>query len=247
MVNRPYEGLPRRPPGGDGCDSDSIAVVVDEEIAVAITLIGAGLGRTGTNSLKVALERLTGEPCYHMIEVIGRPDAVAAWERASAGSPADWDAVFAGYSACVDWPACSFWRELAAAYPHAPVLLSTRSSPQAWWDSMAKTIVQAVSQPPKHDLQARHRATLMTIFRSRFCADWPDPDAMMAAYERHNQAVRDEVSAQRLVEWQPGDGWLPLCHALDLPVPDEPFPHVNTTAEFREFAELDAERSAPDR
>ncbi|HEY0388398.1 MAG TPA: sulfotransferase [Gaiellales bacterium] len=206
--------------------------MADEEVAMPLRMVGAGLGRTGTHSLKLALERLIGEPCYHMSEVFGKDDHVAAWKAAGEGSFPEWDALLAGYGATVDWPACAYWEQLAAAYPEAPVLLSVRSSPAAWWASIEQTIAHAVSQPPRHEQQARTRA-MVTPMLQAFCPGWPERDAVIEAYERHNDRVRREVPAGRLVEWQPGDGWEPLCTALAVPVPEEPFPHVNTASEFR--------------
>lgn len=201
-----------------------------------LKLVGAGLGRTGTNSLKLAIERLTGEPSYHMTEVFGKPDHVDAWRAAIVdGTMPDWDRLLAGYAATVDWPACAFWSQLADANPEAPVLLSERSSAEAWWSSMEQTIVKMVSEPPRSAEQA-HTRTMSQPMMESFCPGWPERDAMIEAYERHNEHVREQVPAERLVEWRPGDGWAPICAALGVPVPDEPFPHVNTTAEFRASA-----------
>jgi len=199
-----------------------------------LQLVGAGLGRTGTNSLKLAIEQLTGEPCYHMSEVFGKPGHVDAWRAAIVdGTIPDWEHLLAGYGATVDWPACAFWRELADAYPDAPVLLSERSSADAWWTSMEQTIVKMVSQPPRSEEQA-HTRTMSGPLMTTFCSGWPDREAMIEAYERHNERVREDVPAGRLIEWRPGDGWAPLCAALRVAVPDEPFPHVNSTAEFQQ-------------
>jgi hypothetical protein len=99
---------------------------------MTLQVVGAGLGRTGTHSLKLALERLLGGPCYHMVEVFGHPEHVDVWRRAALGETVDWDALFDGYVACVDWPGGSFWHELADAYPEAPILLSTRDSADTW-------------------------------------------------------------------------------------------------------------------
>jgi hypothetical protein len=198
-----------------------------------LRLIGAGLGRTGTSSLKQAIERLTGAPCYHMSETFGKPEVTETWHRAVRGEPPDWRVFLAGYGATLDWPACRFWRELAAAYPDAPVLLSTRSSAETWWASMEQTIVRALGSPTTSEQHARQRAMTWDLIEQHLGRDWRTREACIEAYERHNAEVRAGVEPDRLVEWQPGDGWEPLCHALGEPVPDEPFPHANTAAEFR--------------
>lgn len=203
-----------------------------------LEIVGAGLGRTGTNSLKVALEQLLGAPCYHMIEVFGRPDDVAVWRRAIDGTPADWDALFTGYRAAVDWPVAAFWREIAAAYPAAPVLLSTRD-PDAWWRSASSTIFEISREPATEEPFASQLRMTMDMLSRRFTPEWRDEDGAKDAYVRHNETVRAEVPAARLVEWRPGDGWEPLCTALAVPVPDEEFPHVNSTEDFRTMAGLD--------
>jgi len=211
---------------------------------VALRIVGAGVGRTGTTSLKAALEQLLDGPCYHMYELIEHPEAIAQWEMAVAGEPVDWDALLRGYAATVDWPAAAFWREILAANPDALVLLSTRESPDRWWASMEKTIVQALGSevPPDRPDWARRRATTLAIMRSRLTPEWPDRDAAIEAYERHNAAVREEVPAERLIDWRPGDGWEPICSALGVAVPERAFPHENDTATFRERLELDPSR-----
>ena len=207
---------------------------------MTLHIVGAGLGRTGTNSLKLALEQLLGAPCYHMIEVFGRPDDVEVWQRAIDGDLPDWDALFDGYRAAVDWPVGAFWREIAEHYPDAPVLLSTRSSAGAWWKSAEATIFQASLREIDDDSgfgpQLRMTDDLLT---KRFTPGWKDEAEAARAYEQHNADVRATVPADRLVEWSPGDGWDALCAALGLAVPAEPFPHVNSTADFRAMAGLD--------
>ena len=106
---------------------------------MTIKVVGAGVGRTGTHSLKVALEQLLGGPCYHMFEVMGHPDHIALWQAAADDEDPQWDRIFDGYAATVDWPAASFWREIADHYPDAKVLLSTRPT-DAWWASANQTI-----------------------------------------------------------------------------------------------------------
>jgi Sulfotransferase domain len=203
---------------------------------MTLRVVGAGLGRTGTHSLKVALEQLLGGPCYHMTEVFGRPADVGRWQAAFDGRPGPWDDIFDGYLATVDWPAAPFWEPISAAHPDAVILLSTRSSADAWYKSASETIFEIIERPAPPEMEAWGRmATAMLL---QFCPDVTDPAAAKAAYERHNANVRANAPAQRLVEWHPGDGWEPICAALDVAVPDVPFPHVNTTDEFRTMAGL---------
>ena len=207
---------------------------------MALQIVGAGLGRTGTLSLKGALEQLLGAPCYHMVEVFGRPDDVAVWQRAIDGETPDWDALFDGYRAVVDWPACAFWREISAHYPDAPVLLSTRSSSESWWKSASATIfeaqVRAIDDTSELGPHLRMTDAMLT---QRFTSGWREERTARDAYDAHNAAVRDAIPADRLVEWSPGDGWEPLCVALGVPVPGGEFPHVNSTDDFRTMAGLD--------
>ena len=207
---------------------------------MGLRLVGAGLGRTGTLSLKAAVERLTGGRCYHMLEVFGRPDDVPVWRRATRGELPDWNRFLAEFTATVDWPAAAFWREISQSNPDALVLLSVRESPETWWHSAEQTIVDRLRRPPDAGGGAERREWISELLTARFTARWGDRDGAIEAYRRHNDAVRTAVAPGRLVEWRPGDGWEPLCAALGEPVPDEPFPHLNSTAEFRAFTSLDA-------
>ena len=201
---------------------------------MGLKVVGAGLGRTGTHSLKVALEQLLGGRCYHMVEVFGRPDDAVVWAGAFRGDEPNWAEFLADFDAAVDWPAAGCWRELAAAFPDAPVLLSTRD-PDSWWNSASQTIFAAIERtgpdPAWNDM--------VDAMLPRFTPDWRDADAAKAAFVAWNDAVRAEVPPSRLVEWAPGDGWGPLCRGLGVDVPSEPFPHLNTTDEFRAMTGLD--------
>ncbi|HLM16575.1 MAG TPA: sulfotransferase [Acidimicrobiia bacterium] len=209
---------------------------------MTLRVVGAGLGRTGTASLQLALQQLLDGRCYHMGEVFGRPGDTPVWHAAVNGTSPDWDTFLADFVATVDWPACAFWRELADANPDALVLLSTRSSADAWWKSANDTIFQIQTRkakPDDPDFLVAQMAMATDMFVKTFTPNWQDETAAKAAYDAHNAAVRAEVDPARLVEWQPGDGWQPLCAALDVPVPDDPFPHVNSTADFRAMIGLD--------
>lgn len=201
---------------------------------MTLRVVGAGLGRTGTMSLKLALEKLLGAPCYHMLEVFGRPDHVEHWRRATAGDMPAWDDLFEGFAAVVDWPASAFWHEVGDAFPDALILLSSREA-ASWWKSCDATIFEVLKRPG----EGPWFEMVSELFRDRFTPDVLDREAAMAAYERHNEDVRRTADPDRLLAWHPGDGWEPICSALGLPVPDEPFPHANTTEEFRSRAGWD--------
>jgi Sulfotransferase domain len=205
---------------------------------MALQVVGAGVGRTGTHSLKLALEQLLEGPCYHMVDVFARSDDIAAWERAAHGDLPEWDTFFEGYRATVDWPAAAFWPELHVAFPRALVLLSVRDT-EGWWRSAERTVFafgQLPSDAPPAVVAQLQMAT--ALLRARF-GDVNDEDAAKAAYERHNAEVRTAVPPDQLLEWHLGDGWEPICAALGLAVPDDPFPHVNTTDDFRAMVGLE--------
>ena len=180
----------------------------------------------------MALEQLLDAPCHHMLEILGDPTQVPAWIDAIEGRPVDWSAMLARYRAIVDWPGGAFWPELSAAYPHALVLLSVRD-PESWYRSASNTIFLSFDRVPP-ELKP-WMDEVRKLLHDRFSDRFDDPTAMMDAFERHNDAVRAGIPAERLLEWTPGDGWEPICERLGLPVPSEPFPVTNTTDEFREM------------
>lgn len=197
-----------------------------------LRVIGAGLGRTGTLSLKLALEQLGVGPCYHMMEVRSAPERLEHWNRIADGEPVEWDEVFAGFQSTVDWPACNYWRELLARYPDAKVILSLRE-PDSWFRSTQATIFS-------DEVQAGAPPSIRKILRDVVGDDLRDREACIAAFERHNTSVRDGVPAEKLLVFDAKHGWEPLCAFLGVPVPDAAFPSVNTTDEFRRMIGIGA-------
>jgi hypothetical protein len=162
-----------------------------------------------------------------MLEVFRRPQDESVWHRAVHGQMPDWHSFLSEYGAAVDWPVAAFWREISEAFPGAIILLSLRD-PESWWESASATIFQSTSS-----LEGSRRLMIEDLFRSRFTASLTDRSACIAAYERHVADVRRNAPPQRLVEWRSSDGWGPLCAALKMAVPDEPFPHENSTVDFK--------------
>jgi hypothetical protein len=195
-------------------------------------VIGAGLGRTGTYSLKAALNQLGLGPCHHMEGVRQNlPVQVPLWEAAVAGRP-DWAKIYDGYQSAVDWPTASFFRELAVAYPDAKFVLSVRS-PESWAESFGETIYKVLGgkdgAPPEMQPWLN---MVVKVLEKAGIGDGLDRDGLIKAFVAHNAAVRQAIPASRLLEFDVKQGWGPLCAFLDMPEPDGPFPRTNDREEF---------------
>ena len=213
---------------------------------MAVEVIGAGFGRTGTLSLKFALEKLGFDKCYHMMEVQQHPEHYPIWLEAARGQTPDWDALFTGYKATVDWPSASFWREQMVAYPEAKVIL-TRRDPQKWYASVMKTIWPVSQHGAKQSDPAAKVVTEMVfsvVWDGIFDGRMDDKEHVIACYEAHNQSVIDAVPPEKLLVYEPGDGWAPLCEFLNVPVPAEDYPKVNSSEEFTERWQQMAQENA---
>jgi hypothetical protein len=207
-------------------------------------LIGAGLPRTGTMTQKVALEMLGLGPCYHMVDVLADLDQAALWDRALDGE-GPWDQIFDGYQSTVDWPGGYFYKELMDVYPDAKVLLSVRD-PEKWEQSMRNTVwavrngeslIRLLSSAQAHvnpEWQAFLNMIDRLVWRGKgtFADGHELPEQLIAGMNRHNEEVKVTVPPERLLVWSVTEGWGPLCDFLEVPVPDEPFPHVNDSKEF---------------
>ena len=205
---------------------------------MTLDLIGAGFGRTGTLSLKSALERLGFDRCYHMAELGRNPSHAAIWSRAHAGDRVDWDALFEGYRASVDWPACNLWREQLAHFPEAKVLLSLRD-PGRWYESIMNTIYAGTVQSLEAEdevTRARGRWAMEIVWDHVFDGRMDERDHVIRVFNEHNESVIREVPADKLLVYTPGDGWEPLCRFLGVEAPDEKYPRLNTTEQFKQRA-----------
>jgi len=203
---------------------------------MTLQIIGAGFGRTGTLSLKSALEALGFGPCYHMMEVLDNPGHDRIWLDALEGTVPNWTALLADYRSAVDWPSAFFWRELMVCYPSAKVILTVRDD-QAWYESIRQTILAVLTRPRGDEadgLEVHRRMTRSLILDHVFDGRFEDADYARAIYRAHNDRVRAEVPAERLLVYEAGAGWEPLCRFLGVVEPEQPFPHTNSRMEFRE-------------
>lgn len=202
---------------------------------MALKVIGSGFGRTGTKSIKEALEILGLGPCHHMYEVVENLDQLPNWLALVDGKSGDLNSVYSGYSSQVDWPGAHFWRQSMAAFPDAKVLHSVRPA-EKWWSSFDRTIGKLLDTYPSMDLPPPVRDLLDMnrnfIGEQTFGGEFRDREAAIAAFEQRTADVRAAVPADKLLVFDVAEGWEPLCAFLDVPVPDTPFPHHNLRADF---------------
>lgn len=201
---------------------------------MALEVIGVGFGRTGTLSLKEALEQLGIGHCYHMMEVFSNPGHSPKWQALAAGEQIDIQELLEGYRAVVDWPTTYFWRELTTLYPAAKVILTVRN-PDDWYRSVTNTIAQALGVvPPEEPGPVREQRIMAKdiIMDRQLHGEFADKARAIEIYEAHNASVRREIDPGRLLEMDISDGWEPLCRFLGKPVPDTPFPKANLQERF---------------
>jgi hypothetical protein len=198
---------------------------------MALKIIGAGMGRTGTASLKVALETLNIGKCYHMTEVLKNPEYIRYWINAAEGS-ADWDKIYSGYSATVDNPGCNYWKELAAYYPEAKVILTTRDA-NMWFDSTNETIHSV--EFARFMKNSAFGEMIQKTMWDRMDNRMQDREYMVEFFNKRSAEIIDSIAAERLLVYRVGDGWEPLCEFLDVPVPDMDFPHINSRNETKKL------------
>jgi hypothetical protein len=208
---------------------------------MALKVIGAGFGRTGTLSLKTALEELGFGRCYHMVEILKKPSHMKNWAEIMQSGQANWEALFRGYQAAVDWPVAAYYGDLIDVYPEAKVILTVRD-PSSWHRSVMTTFYQARRAfvlritrmiPTLHQfLNAMERALWQDIFQNRL----EDKAHAIEIFNNHIEEVKQVVPPERLLIFEAKQGWEPLCSFLDVPVPaDKPYPHKHKGTLVRQF------------
>jgi Sulfotransferase domain len=207
-----------------------------------VQVIGAGFGRTGTWSLKAALEQIGCGPSFHMIDLIGHPDRAGMFLAALNGEDVDWNEVFDGFRSTVDWPGCTFYERILAAYPDAKVILSVRD-PEKWYASAERTIYALKEAAARGELVGDGPAAppevlgmiKQLIWDTTFEDRFAEKDFAIEVFERHNARVKETVPAEQLLVYEISQGWEPICELLGVPVPDETFPHLNDAESFRQM------------
>jgi hypothetical protein len=193
-----------------------------------LKIVGSGLGRTGTKSMQTALNMLGFGPCHHMVEVFRQPETMALWIEASKGKDV-WDEIFKDYQSAVDYPTAAFWRQLADKYPDAKVLHTTRDADQ-WYESAYSTILSPNS--PASRAGSGVQAEFFASFAGQIRPHMEDRAYMTDYFRKHDAEVKATIAPERLLVYEAGSGWEPLCRFLGAPVPKEPYPSENSRAEF---------------
>jgi hypothetical protein len=223
-------------------------------MSLDLKVIGAGMGHTGTTSLKTALEALLGGPCFHFLEYQSHPELMAPWLSLIRTMPLrsdpdkfgevpipEWEKVMPGYVACVDEPASYYWKQLSDAFPEVLVILSIRDT-DSWWASMAAIETRFEEEMRRPDLLTAERRAFFDFVNAIY-PDWQEgvsEETERAFFELHNRRVLEHAERhpsfnERFLVWHPREGWEPLCRALELPVPDAPFPHKNKRNEYHGY------------
>ena len=205
-------------------------------------VFGAGFGRTGTMSLKFALEKLRIGPCYHMREVVSRPSHIKLWYDISRGEHPNWNRLFSGFNSAVDFPVCLFYKQLINIFPEAKFILTLRDF-DTWYISTANTIYKVPSILPDWFERVVYPIRMFIVMQVNliwvglFKNNFSDRESTKLVYYEHIESVKKIIPADKLLIYNVEEGWEPLCEFLDVDVPDIPFPKVNNTAEMlRNFA-----------
>jgi len=199
-----------------------------------LEVIGAGLGRTGTHSLGLALEKLGFGPYYNTIEVAKNAGHLELWNNAIDGKFVDWDYLFSAYKSSVEWPGAFFYRELVQHFSNAMVILTSREA-ESWYESASNTIFESLElsaynpDPLKRENSSLNRRL---ILERMFESQYHDKQFAINIYEKHIEQVLESVPSDKLLQFDVRDGWEPLCEFLQKPIPKESFPWLHERTEF---------------
>ena len=203
---------------------------------MGLDVIGVGYGRTGTETLRDALEILGFGPCHHMHVMRDHPETYDPWRTFDNPETADWPKLYAGFRSAVDFPTVAYWRELAEYYPDAKIVMTTRDAEQ-WYDSATASVLKLLAE--KDQIKDPHHKEILA-FSDKFVGNLyfegrgPDRDYMINRFHQHENDVRQEIAADRLLVYRVSDGWDPLCAFLGTGIPAQPFPFANTKGQYRE-------------
>jgi len=214
---------------------------------MSLSVIGTGLSRTGTTTLRKVLEELGFSPCYNSTELFIRPRGIEFWEGLEQGEEVDFENFFSNYNGIIGFPGYIFHQQLKAEYPDARVILSYRE-PEEWYEDISKTVFESVSShvnkayaeevrsfdPYLADCIERiHALQLRILEENYFEGRFADKDYAVQRYVEWNEGIKDIYSEDELLVYQVTEGWEPVCKFLGVPVPEgKEFPHLNHPKTF---------------
>lgn len=212
---------------------------------MSLKVIGSGLGRTGTHSLKLALEQLGFGKCYHMAELFEHPEGLVHFKKAERDEDPDWDTLFQDYQSAVDYPVARYYKRLMQKYPDAKIIHTIRE-PESWYQSASQTIIWASKPSLGRILKLMIKLPFSPMLRKQmpilkfngklidleFGKDYKNKEEVIRRYNLHNENVLRTVPKEKLLVFNAKEGWEPLCDFLGVPVPDVPFPESNKRDEF---------------
>jgi hypothetical protein len=213
---------------------------------MSLQVIGSGVGRTGTHSLKLALEQLGFNKCYHMMELFQHPEGLIYFQKAERGEAVDWDKLFEGYKSAVDYPVAKYYKQLIAAYPKAKIIHTIRDA-ESWYQSAVETIFWATKPSAGRMLKLLIKMPFSSTIRKRlpilkfdgemmdniFGRNLKDKQEVIRRYNAINEETLNYLPKDRSLVYEVKQGWEPLCNFLNVPVPATPFPKSNVRDEFK--------------
>lgn len=213
---------------------------------MSLQVIGSGVGRTGTHSLKLALEQLGFGKCYHMMELFQHPEGLIYFQKAERGEAVDWDKLFEGYKSAVDYPVAKYYKQIIAAYPNAKIIHTMRDA-ESWYQSAMETIFWATKPSAGRMLKLLIKMPFSSTIRKRlpilkfdgamvdniFGKDLKNKQEVIRRYNAINEETLNYLPKDRSLVYEVKQGWEPLCNFLNVPVPPTPFPRSNVRDEFK--------------
>ena len=174
---------------------------------MSIKIIGAGFPRTGTNTLRESLELLGFSKTYHMKQLLVHPENLHYWSTLKATGTTNWEALYDGYEATVDFPCYPWYKQHMKQYPDAKVILSTRPF-EKWYTSFYSTIWLAQNPPEAEraamgeriasDLKLQSVMQVMgfakqAITEDHFLGKFLDKKFMEKVFNDHHEEVKNYV------------------------------------------------------
>jgi hypothetical protein len=200
--------------------------------------------------MQAALDIL-GIPCWHSYFLFSNVADCALWSEAldakfhnkgTTFTRKEWDQVLGSWGGATDAPVIAFAHELQECYPEAKVLLVERDT-EKWYKSFNDTVIANSWNPVLLALTRLDPWLVgpMGTMHHKWIRGWMGATSKKEMqekarpfYEAYNAHVKAITPEGKLLVYELGSGWEPLCEFLGKPVPEVPFPKVNETEQLNE-------------